>query len=96
TLFRSEFDSGMAVGAWATFTNVSAEEFGEGSFDKGLYMRIPFELFLATSTLRGGSLSFRPLSRDGGQLLLQKNRLYGIVERGNLDTVVHRWDRFLD
>jgi hypothetical protein len=91
-----EFDSGIAVGAWATFTNVSAEEFGEGSFDKGLYMRIPFEAFLATSTLRGGSLSFRPLTRDGGQLLLMQHRLYGIVEGGNVDNVMHKWDRFMD
>jgi hypothetical protein len=91
-----EFESGIAVGAWATFTNVSAEQFGEGSFDKGLYMRIPFEAFLATSTLRGGSLSFRPLTRDGGQLLLMQHRLYGIVEGGNVDNVMHRWDRFMD
>ena len=91
-----EFKSGVAVGAWATFTNVSAEEFGEGSFDKGLYMRIPFEAFLATSSLRGGSLSFRPLTRDGGQLLLMQRRLYGIVEGGNVDGVMHKWDRFLD
>ena len=91
-----EFKSGIAVGAWATFTNVSAEQFGEGSFDKGLYMRIPFEAFLATSTLRGGSLSFRPLTRDGGQLLLMQHRLYGIVEGGNVDHVMHKWDRFMD
>ncbi len=91
-----EFDTGIAVGAWATFTNVSAEEFGEGSFDKGLYMRIPFEAFLATSSLRGGSLSFRPLTRDGGQLLLMQHRLHGIIEGGNLDRVMHKWDRFLD
>ena len=91
-----EFDSGIAVGAWATFTNVSAEEFGEGSFDKGLYMRIPFEAFLATSSLRGGSLSFRPLTRDGGQLLLMQHRLYGIVEGGNKDRVLHKWDSFLN
>ncbi len=91
-----EFDSGIALGGWATFTNVSAEQFGEGSFDKGIYMRIPFELFLATSTRRAGSLAFRPLSRDGGQLLLIKNRLFGMIEGGNLDRVMHRWDRFLD
>ncbi|MBT4487820.1 MAG: hypothetical protein HOC72_09795, partial [Rhodospirillaceae bacterium] len=91
-----EFESGIAVGAWATFTNVTAEQFGEGSFDKGLYMRIPFEAFLATSSLRGGSLSFRPLTRDGGQLLLMQHRLYGIVEGGNVDNVMHKWDRFMD
>jgi hypothetical protein len=91
-----EFDSGIALGAWVTFTNVSAEEFGEGSFDKGIYMRIPFELFLSTSSLRGGSLSFRPLSRDGGQLLRIQRRLYGVIDGGNLDGVMHRWDRFMD
>ena len=91
-----QFDSGIAVGAWVTFTNVSAEEFGEGSFDKGIFMRIPFEAFLATSTLRGGSLAFRPLTRDGGQIVLLKRRLYGIVENGNLDNVMHKWDRLLD
>ncbi|MDE0944957.1 MAG: YjbH domain-containing protein, partial [Alphaproteobacteria bacterium] len=90
------FDSGIAVGAWATFTNVSAEEFGEGSFDKGIFMSIPFEAFLTTSTLRGGSLAFRPLTRDGGQIVLIKRRLYGIVENGNLDNVMHKWDSLLD
>ncbi len=90
------FDSGIAVGGWATFTNVSAEEFGEGSFDKGIYIRIPFELFLATSSRRAGSLAFRPLSRDGGQMLLMSKRLYGVTEGGNLDNVMHRWDKFLD
>jgi hypothetical protein len=91
-----EFDSGIAIGGWATFTNVSAEEFGEGSFDKGIYMRIPFELFLSTSSRRTGSLAFRPLSRDGGQMLLIQRRLFGVIEGGNLDNVMHNWDRFLD
>jgi hypothetical protein len=91
-----EFSSGIAVGAWATFTNVSAEQFGEGSFDKGISMHIPFEAFLTSSSLSGGSLAFRPLTRDGGQMLGIKRRLYGIVEAGNLDSVIHTWDKFMD
>ncbi|MDA1101515.1 MAG: YjbH domain-containing protein, partial [Proteobacteria bacterium] len=91
-----EFESGVAVGAWATFTNVSAAEFGEGSFDKGIYIQIPFEAFLTTSSLRGGSLAFRPLTRDGGQMLAMQRRVYGMVEGGNLDNVMHRWDRLMD
>ncbi|MBT4487351.1 MAG: hypothetical protein HOK30_16465 [Rhodospirillaceae bacterium] len=91
-----EFDSGIALGAWATFTNVSAEEFGEGSFDKGIYIRVPFELFLSSSTQRVGAIAFRPLSRDGGQVLILRRRLYGVVDSGNLDGVMHRWDRLLD
>ncbi len=91
-----EFSSGIAVGAWATFTNVSAEQFGEGSFDKGISMRIPFEAFLTSSSLSGGSLAFRPLTRDGGQMLGIKRRLYGVVEGGNLDSVIHTWGKFMD
>ena len=34
---RRTFDNGFSIGAFATFTNVSASDFGEGSFDKGLY-----------------------------------------------------------
>jgi hypothetical protein len=94
-LFRG-FNSGIAVGAWATFTNVSAEQFGEGSFDKGIFLSIPFEVFLTTSSLSRGSLSWRPLSRDGGQILNLKTRLYGVTEGGNLDSVAHKWNRFLD
>ena len=90
------FDSGIGVSAYATITNVSAAQFGEGSFDKGLYMNVPLELFLATSSRSYGSVGWRPLSRDGGQMLLNKSRLYGIIDEGNLDAVVHRWDQILN
>jgi len=36
--FAKKFDSGISAGFFATFTNVSAEEYGEGSFTKGLYI----------------------------------------------------------
>lgn len=85
------FDSGMTLGAWATFTNVSAEEFGEGSFDKGFYVTIPFDLFLTSSTRRRGTFAFRPLTRDGGQILAGSKRLYGLVDEGNLDIISRNW-----
>ena len=40
TLTR-RFANGWAVGAFATKTDVSAEDFGEGSFDKGIVLSIP-------------------------------------------------------
>ena len=40
---RRTFDNGFSVRT-ATFTNVSASDFG-GSFDKGLYFKIPFDTF---------------------------------------------------
>jgi len=90
------FDSGFQVGAWATLTNVPFEVFGEGSFDKGFYVRIPFEVFLPNSTRRGGTFAFRPLTRDGGQIAGRTKELYGIVEEGNLDNVMRDWRTFLD
>ena len=53
-----EFDSGVRMGAWVTLTNVPAEEFGEGSFDKGIFVSIPFELFLMKSATGHGRLGF--------------------------------------
>jgi hypothetical protein len=90
-----EFDTGIRLGAFATFTNVSAEQFGEGSFDKGIYMIIPFDIFTLNSTRAAGGISFRPLTRDGGQRLSSPNRLYGIVEDGSLDRLTRDWDNLL-
>ena len=90
------FASGMRLGGWATFTDVSAEDFGEGSFDKGFFISIPFELLLTNSTRRRGTFAFRPLTRDGGQMLSISNRLYGLMEEGNLDNIAQDWSRLLD
>ena len=39
--FSKRFKNGFKLGAFATFTDVSSEDFGEGSFDKGIYVAIP-------------------------------------------------------
>ena len=57
------------MGLWATKTDVSAEDFGEGSFDKGIYFRIPFNVLLGTSSRSNYSMRLRPIQRDGGQRL---------------------------
>lgn len=63
------FSNGVTAGAWATKTNVSAADFGEGSFDKGLYVTIPFDVMLPKSTAGNGTLVWNPLTRDGGARL---------------------------
>jgi len=90
------FDSGVNVGVWATFTDVSAEQFGEGSFDKGFFISLPMELFLTKSTTSHGNFSFRPLFRDGGQPLGHSGRLYDITNAASYHTVFHDWKQFLD
>ena len=66
---RRTFDSGFSLGGFFTRTNVSAEDFGEGSFDKGLFFRIPFNGLLPGNTRSAYSTILRPLERDGGRRL---------------------------
>ena len=91
-----EFDSGARMGAWFTLTNVSAEEFGEGSFDKGFFINVPFDLLLPRSTTGSGHIAYRPLTRDGGQMVHVSTRLYGQTGAANLNTVARDWDRLMD
>ena len=66
---RRTFENGFSIGAFATFTNVSAAEYGEGSFDKGLYFQIPFNSFVSRNTKGKVATTLRSLQRDGGQKL---------------------------
>lgn len=73
------FSNGVKMGAWVTKTNVSAAQFGEGSFDKGIYVTIPFD---AITTRSGGSyanLVWQPLTRDGGARLSRGVRLIDLT-----------------
>jgi hypothetical protein len=66
---RRTFHNGWSVGLWATKTNVSAEDFGEGSFDKGMYFKMPLNGILGTSNRSNYTNRLRPIQRDGGQRL---------------------------
>lgn len=75
------FLNNARLGAWASRTNVSAEDFGEGSFDKGVYVVIPFDMFSLKSTRETGRVNFQFLTRDGGQKLNRPQQLYGITDK---------------
>ena len=66
---RRTFNNGWMVGLWATRTDVSAEDFGEGSFDKGMFFRIPFDGLFGRNTRGAYSTRIRPIQRDGGARL---------------------------
>lgn len=76
------FQSGIEVGAFATLTNVPFDRYGEGSFDKGFFVRVPFDLFPGESTRASAAAVLRPLTRDGGQSLAVENPLYPLTEPG--------------
>ena len=66
---RRTFTNGWMIGLWATMTNVSSEEFGEGSFDKGIFLRVPLDRFLNKNVRASYSTRIRPIQRDGGARL---------------------------
>ena len=66
---RRTFNNGWMVGLWATMTDVSAEDFGEGSFDKGMFFKIPFDGLFGRNTRGSYNNRLRPIQRDGGQRL---------------------------
>ena len=67
---RRTFRNGWQVGLWASLTDVPFEDFGEGSFDKGMYFQIPLNSLFNSSPSRSNfGLGLRPIQRDGGQRL---------------------------
>ncbi|EMK7670995.1 YjbH domain-containing protein [Escherichia coli] len=73
------FDSGVVVGGYATITNVSKEEYGEGDFTKGVYVSVPLDLFSSGPTRSRAAIGWTPLTRDGGQQLGRKFQLYDMT-----------------
>jgi len=65
---RRTFNNGWMVGLWATLTDVPFETFGEGSFDKGMYFRIPLGN-LGSNGRAAYTSRIRPIQRDGGARL---------------------------
>lgn len=91
-----EFASGVRIGAWATLTDAAPAEFGEGSFDKGFFISVPLDLFFVQSRRDSANFSFRPLSRDGGQRLSVRKRLYGVTNDADFGRLADGWDRLFD
>ena len=86
------FKSGFTMGVFATKTNLSAEEFGEGSFNKGFYISVPTEMFYSDFTSGNISFGLQPLTKDGGAMLIQQNALFGILGDSNRNAFERDWD----
>ncbi len=88
-----EFANGWRVGAFATKTNVSATQFGEGSFDKGIRLSIPFNWISGAATRGATSTTIRPIQRDGGARLNIHDRLYDSVRGYHAPSLSDQWGR---
>ena len=72
--FSRTYKNGMQFGIFASNTDVSAEQFGEGSFDKGIFFKIPIygNLF---------NYSWRPLTKDPASKLNRRHTLNDLLVR---------------
>ena len=89
-----EFDNGWKIGAFFTLTNVDFDDFGEGSFDKGIRIEIPTDWSIGTPTRESASSTITSLERDGGARLRIDGRLYEVVGEGHETQMADNWGRF--
>lgn len=87
------FANGWKVGAFATVTDVSAEDFGESGFDKGVRFSIPFNWALGTDNRRGFGMTLRPGRGDGGARVDVDGRLYDSIREYHTDGLDPDWGR---
>jgi hypothetical protein len=85
------FNNGWRVGAFATLTDVSFEDFGEGSFDKGIRVYAPLSWFLGRPNTTVVGTTLRPIQRDGGARLIVRNRLYPLVSDYTGQALADEW-----
>ena len=70
--FSRTYANGMSFGVFASDTDVTAEQFGEGSFDKGLFFNIPIYGNLI-------NYAWRPLTKDPAAKLVRSQNLNGLL-----------------
>ena len=80
TTISRKFGSGWEVGGYVTLTDVPFDTFGEGSFDKAIYVSVPIDWIVSSPNQTIRRLTLRPITRDGGAQLSSARQLYRQIE----------------
>lgn len=88
------FGNGWKVGAYFTMTDVPFATFGEGSFDKGIHLVIPYSWVAGKPGQQQYETQIQPILRDGGARLGVANRLYEEVRGDHAPELQDQWGRF--
>jgi hypothetical protein len=91
-----DFKSGLNMGVFFSLTDISKEEFGEGSFDKGFFFNLPIQLFFQEYSRGQTGFGLRPLTRDGAQFLVHSQNLWSTTYQASREQIVSEWDGFYD
>jgi hypothetical protein len=87
------FVNGWKVGAFATVTDASAEEFGDGAFDKGIRFSIPLSWALGNDNSGNVAATLRPDTGDGGARVIVDGRIYESIRDYHSGALDPEWGR---
>ena len=89
------FNNGWEIGAYATLTDVKFSTFGEGSFDKGITLKVPLSWFTGKKSQAYSKSVIRPITGDGGaRLHLDDDKfLYRNIARYDERSFNKNWKR---
>ncbi|WP_424819820.1 YjbH domain-containing protein [Salinisphaera sp.] len=59
------FDCGGTLGEYAVFASAGSK-YGKGSFNKGIHLSMPCDIFFTNSSRSDVAAPYAPLTRDGG------------------------------
>lgn len=90
------FKNGANIGAFFSLTDISTEEFGEGSFDKGIYFNIPLQVFGPKFRRGQTSFSLKPLTRDGAARMGHSKKLWGLTSSSRYQRLISDWELFYE
>ena len=90
------FKTGFTIGFFATKTDISTLEFGEGSFDKGIYFSIPLDIVSSGYRKENARFVWRNLTRDGGAMLSGGLGLDGYIENTSSNFLDYISDGFYE
>lgn len=88
------FPNGWSVGGYFTLTDIAPEDFGTGSFDKGIRATVPFDWLLGNDTRKTREALLPMGIRDGGQRLRLEGRLYDKVRPNHAKALTDSWGGF--
>lgn len=88
--FSKTFANGTRYGAFFSLTNITTDQFGEGSFDKGVFFFVPVDLLgfnfgKKKKRYKGyNGIVWKPMTRDGASKLSRPSELYPLVRHSRI------------
>ncbi|MDX8350383.1 YjbH domain-containing protein [Cognatiyoonia sp. IB215446] len=89
-----EYENGVRVGAYVTQTEISYDDFGDGSYNKGVQISIPQDFITGQPNRGSYGTTIRTRVGDGGARLNVGGRLYGFVRDAHQGDLTDTWGRF--